>query len=166
MDQALKDRAASENATSLNERAPLARNREVYRYFYGSEWRDLMCNSVFTMCPRGFGRTSFHLMETLQMGLVPIHLYSDIPWIPYADLLLNPDDPVVFASSFADFPNLIDKLLHMSPTAIAKIEERILSLRESHFLPAGIMKQFGAFLKGDDHDLVCQKLPATPTNKE
>ena len=28
----------------------------------------------------------YHMMETLQMGLVPIYVYDDTPWLPYADL--------------------------------------------------------------------------------
>ncbi|CAE8586295.1 unnamed protein product [Polarella glacialis] len=49
-------------------------------------WRDIMTSSRFSMNPRGYGRTSYHLAETLQMGLTPIHLYIDIPWALYMDL--------------------------------------------------------------------------------
>ena len=45
-----------------------------------------MANSQTSLVPRGFGRTAYHLVETLQMGLVPIYVYDDIPWVPYADL--------------------------------------------------------------------------------
>ena len=43
-----------------------------------------MAASRASLCPRGFGRASYHLMEALQMGLLPIHVYSDEPWLPYA----------------------------------------------------------------------------------
>jgi hypothetical protein len=45
-----------------------------------------MADSQSSLVPRGFGRTAYHLMETLQMGLVPIYVYDDTPWVPYADL--------------------------------------------------------------------------------
>lgn len=38
------------------------------------EWREVMADSFASMCPRGFGRTAYHLMETLQQGLVPVHV--------------------------------------------------------------------------------------------
>jgi len=52
-------------------------------YFHGAGWRDVMAQSRFSLCPRGFGRSSYHVAETPQLGLVPIHVYSDRPWLPY-----------------------------------------------------------------------------------
>lgn len=38
--------------------------------------------SCFTLCPRGYGRTSFRLYEAMQLGSVPVYI-SDIHWLPY-----------------------------------------------------------------------------------
>ena len=40
----------------------------------------------FSLCPRGFGRTSFRLAETVGAGRVPVFVYSDQLWVPYRDL--------------------------------------------------------------------------------
>merc|ERR1719199_1447134 len=49
------------------------------RLFFGKapKWREIMADSRFSLCPRGFGRTAFHVFEALRMGLVPIHIYTD-----------------------------------------------------------------------------------------
>lgn len=38
--------------------------------------------SCFTLCPRGYGKTSFRLYEAMQLGSVPVYI-SDIHWLPY-----------------------------------------------------------------------------------
>ena len=48
-----------------------------------------MAESKFSLCPRGYGRTFYHVVETsLHMGLIPIHVYhkGDRPCLPYEDL--------------------------------------------------------------------------------
>eukprot|EP00666_Eupelagonemidae_sp_cell4sb_P001953 gene1953-4824_t len=37
-------------------------------------------DAAFSLAPRGFGRNSFRVWEMLQAGLLPIYLYSDVPW--------------------------------------------------------------------------------------
>jgi hypothetical protein len=32
-----------------------------HHYYHGNEWRDIMAQSKFQLCPRGFGRTSYHV---------------------------------------------------------------------------------------------------------
>eukprot|EP00913_Durusdinium_trenchii_P016395 g15411.t1 len=55
------------------------------------EWHKVAGNSKVSLCPRGYGRTAFHLFEILQLGLIPVHVYLDIPWVPYAggEMLLD-----------------------------------------------------------------------------
>jgi len=48
------------------------------------EWRQVMSTARFNLAPRGFGRTSFRFAEIIQMGRVPVFLWDDVPWIPYA----------------------------------------------------------------------------------
>lgn len=51
-----------------------------------SDFVDLMQRSVFALCPRGHGRTSFRLYEALQLGAIPVYLFDDL-WLPYTDEL-------------------------------------------------------------------------------
>lgn len=90
------------------------------------------------------------------MGLVPVHIYSDVPWVPYADL------NVVMVSSTNQIDALVDELRGMAVEQIEERENRIISLRESHFSPIGIMQQIEMFMNGKGNDLRCQTLPPSP----
>jgi hypothetical protein len=99
-------------------------------------------------------------METLQMGLIPIHVYTDQPWIPYATLLLG--GYLTFSTRVEGLPALAQQLLLLTPGEIRATEARIGtgSLNESHFSAPGILVQIERFLHGGkDSDLVCQPLP-------
>ena len=41
-------------------------------------------SSTFTLCPRGFGRTSYRLYEAMQLGSIPVYFY-DNKFLPYED---------------------------------------------------------------------------------
>jgi len=45
---------------------------------------DIMERSIFSLCPRGYGATSFRICEALQHGSIPVYIY-DTPWIPWPD---------------------------------------------------------------------------------
>jgi hypothetical protein len=45
---------------------------------------DIMERSLFSLCPRGYGATSFRICEALQHGSIPIYIY-DKPWVPFGD---------------------------------------------------------------------------------
>lgn len=55
--------------------------RKSLRY---SGFSDEMERSVFSLCPRGYGATSFRICEALQRGSIPVYIY-DKPWIPWVD---------------------------------------------------------------------------------
>lgn len=42
--------------------------------------------SIFTLCPRGYGRTSFRLYEAMQLGSIPVYI-SDEHWLPFENVL-------------------------------------------------------------------------------
>jgi hypothetical protein len=130
-----------------------------YQYYYGNDWRHVMSNSRYSLVPRGFGRTAYHLMETLQMGLVPIYIYldNDIPWIPYKDLFHQ----VGYSTTFNRTVQLVKVLKRGSLKELQQREKQILSLRQSHFSINGTLHQIGYFMKGTDNDLRCQPLPKT-----
>ena len=49
-----------------------------------------MSKSYFSICPSGYGPTSFRLYESIQAGIVPVYI-SDSHFIPFADKV-NWDD--------------------------------------------------------------------------
>jgi hypothetical protein len=40
-------------------------------------FKDVMSRSVFSLCPRGYGLTSFRICEALQSGSIPVYIYDD-----------------------------------------------------------------------------------------
>lgn len=47
---------------------------------------NIMSRSIFSLCPRGYGATSFRICEALQHGSIPVYI-SDKPWIPFNDMI-------------------------------------------------------------------------------
>merc|ERR1712151_125533 len=111
------------------------------------------------LCPRGYGRTSFRLFESLQMGLIPIYIFSDVPWVPYPRLF----DRVAFVTELDGLTALLLRLRNMSSNAVAQMEQTISKLRKSHFTFGGVVRHISHFMMrgGDDSDLSCVKLPST-----
>lgn len=50
------------------------------------EFINITLRSRFTLCPRGYGLSSFRLYETLQLNSVPVYVY-DKKFIPFEDIL-------------------------------------------------------------------------------
>jgi hypothetical protein len=134
-----------------------------FHYGYGTDWRSVMADSKFSLCPRGFGRTSYHLMETLQMGLIPIQVYltKDQSWIPYSKVLLRHN--LTFATDLEGLPDLLAQLELLGDDQLEAMESKIVRLREAYFTWEGVMRHIHNFMLGNGKsDLICQRLPETP----
>jgi hypothetical protein len=128
-----------------------------FTQYYGKSdmWKNIMANSYMSLAPRGYGRTSYHIMETLQMGLIPIHVYIDVPWVPYLKLFRT----LGFITTVGELPQLLQTINGtMTPDDFRARELRIVGHRDSHFSVSGILDQIGLFLKGRG-DLECVPLP-------
>ena len=133
-----------------------------YRYYKGNDWRTIMVQSKFSLAPRGFGRTSYHVVECLHMGLIPIQVYVDIPWIPYRDLF--PKLGYHVKIGLPEMEQLVKDLLAMPDSEIQKREDLIRHYRKSHFEVPGIMDQIQNFMLYGEakSDLRCEPLPSSP----
>lgn len=97
------------------------------------------------------------------MGLIPVHIYSDIPWVPYADLF--PD--IGFVNHYTKgIDGLVKRLKNATTEQILQWEQRIAELRDSHFSVKGVLDQIQRFVLNEENDLRCQKLPATVRDVE
>merc|ERR1712226_573010 len=76
----------------------------------GDDWKNIMANSRVSLCPRGFGRTAYHVVETIHMGLIPIYIFTDIAWMPYPELF----ESIGFSIDLSELPALLEKLHKMS----------------------------------------------------
>ena len=121
-------------------------------------WQQIAANSKVSLSPRGLGRTSFHLYEILNLGLIPIHVYYDAPWLPYPDLYHK----IGFSTDLDGLPNLLKKINDMDLQELERMEEQIRSFKATHFTYEGVLNQISLFMKNGGSDLRCQKLPETP----
>ena len=91
------------------------------------------------------------------MGLIPIHVYIDEPWLPYGNLLNN----ISYSITMEELPGLIQKLEKMTDSEIASMEKRIMELREDYFTFDAAIKHIGEFmLRPMGSMLKCQALPS------
>lgn len=142
---------------TLQEKA--AQHKE--RVFIGRSprWKEIMGDSRVSFAPRGFGRTSFHMAEAWQMGLLPVHVFTDQAWIPYADLY----DQVGFKTKLEELPQMLEKLMAISAKELREMEAKVVEMRQTHFTTEGVLSRILQFMVGDvsNSDLRCQRLPRT-----
>lgn len=70
-------------------------------------FQEMMSRSIFALCPRGFGKTSFRMYEALNMGAIPVYIYDE-PWLPYTEFLdWNECSVLVHAKDIATIPTLL-----------------------------------------------------------
>lgn len=74
------------------------------------DFYSVMQRSLFALCPRGYGKTSFRICEALQLDAIPVYIYDD-PWIPFEDELDFEEYGVL--CHVDELPALYDKLVDM-----------------------------------------------------
>lgn len=68
---------------------------------------DIMERSIFSLCPRGYGATSFRICESLQHGSIPIYVY-DKPWIPWKNEFNFKDIGILISEK--EIPNILETI--------------------------------------------------------
>ena len=121
-------------------------------------YQQIAANSKVSLCPRGAARPSYRLYEILNLGLIPIHVYYDAPWLPYPDLYHK----IGFSTDLDGLPNLLKKINDMDLQELERMEEQIRSFKATHFTYEGVLNQISLFMKNGGSDVRCQKLPETP----
>jgi hypothetical protein len=86
------------------------------------EWKSVMSSARFNLAPRGYGRTSFRFAEIIQMGRVPVYLWDDVPWIPYAGTSIRIE--------FFGLRNLAEK--HMPQGLVRRLYDLKVNKRETY----------------------------------
>lgn len=82
-------------------------------------FENLMKQSTFALCPRGYGNTSFRLVEAMEFGAIPVYI-SDVHTLPFKDDIDWNKCCVVVAE--ADLPKLYDLLVKINDD-IEKLSE-------------------------------------------
>ncbi len=69
---------------------------------------DVTSRSVFSLCPRGYGATSFRLYEAMQLGAIPVYIYTNEPYIPFSfDLNWNNFSVLIDSKSISNIDNIL-----------------------------------------------------------
>lgn len=100
---------------------------------------DITNRSVFTLCPRGYGRTSFRLYEALALGSIPIYIWDDFEWLPYKDKL-NWNEFAV-SINIRDLEKLPGIISAHTPEMIRQKQEKIKQLYGEYFTYEGACNQ-------------------------
>jgi|GEM_PF-800025 FkbM family methyltransferase len=93
--------------------------------------------SIFTLCPRGYGQTSFRIMESLQYGSIPVYI-SDEFLLPHEDKVKFTDYGVLVPSKYAD--SIKEILNDITPEQIKSKQDKIKEVFEKYYTYSGNMK--------------------------
>ena len=119
------------------------------------QWQDHIARASVGMCPRGFGRTSYRLTETIQLGTVPWYVYDDVEWLPYRTLWSS----LGFSSNIKHLKQDLHSWNNNQSTLDVK-RSNVLRYKDSHFTYAGVLEQIRRFMVAPaTSDLECQPHP-------
>lgn len=101
-------------------------------------FKTLTIKSKFTLCPRGYGKSSFRMYEAIQLGSVPVYV-SDSHYLPWADDLDWSEFCVLIKpNQINDLKNI---LLSYSEDKINNMVKRGQELYNDYFSLEGMCKQ-------------------------
>ena len=134
-----------------------------FTHYVGGDWKNLKRATAFNLAPRGYGRSSFHTYELVQMGFIPIYLYDDHEWLPYrgSKAFLG---KFAWSLSIEQYKEWIDRVgRDFQSNKSLNLEARrreMLQVRSSHYTYEGTLDQIEYFLRSDPSgDLSCQRHP-------
>jgi hypothetical protein len=117
------------------------------RAFVGTapDWRNVYASSKFILVPRGGGRNSYRLAEVLQMGMVPVCVYDDFPWLPYYDSINWSGFAIVVR--YDGLRAVVPIMQNETVEEVGRMRRRIRELYDSHFSVAGMFRQVFSLLR-------------------
>ena len=103
-----------------------------------SQYYELMAESDFVLCPRGFGATSFRLYESLSFGSIPIYIWDETEWLPYRDEL--PWDDLILRVGFEEIESIPDRVNGMSGEELRRRRRCIEAHYDRYFTFDGVCR--------------------------
>lgn len=94
--------------------------------------------SRFTLCPRGFGATSFRLYEAMQLGSVPVYV-SDYHHLPWSDELDWRELAILVRED--EIPDLGERLRGIDEASYQRMLASIRRVYDDYFSLAGVCRQ-------------------------
>ena len=99
--------------------------------------------SKFNLAPRGFGRTSYRLSEIIQIGRIPVYLFDDYKWVPYAKSNISVDN-FGFVTDKNGIGSTFRGMKAMKDEEFARRMRAVEAAREYYTYP-GLLRQLGLF---------------------
>jgi len=93
-------------------------------------FRQITQRSIFSLCPRGYGATSYRLYESMQLGAIPVYV-SDKHLLPWSDELDWSQFCVLIKPN--DIQNILQLTLGLSASKVRKMQENLEGVWENYF---------------------------------
>jgi hypothetical protein len=113
--------------------------KDIALFTSGAEWKNLMARSVFSLCPRGLGRTSFRLYEALSVCSIPIYIWDGVEWLPYREEL--PWDEFCISLPVDEVDRIPERIAAWSEKKIDHAVELIAHYYKDYFTLEGMCVQ-------------------------
>lgn len=104
---------------------------------------NITSRSIFTLCPRGYGKNSFRMYEAMQLGSIPVYIYDD-DWRAFKDIV--DWDSFSISIHISDISN-IDKILSsISNERIEQMSKKCIEVYNEFFSLESILKNIPLIL--------------------
>ena len=94
--------------------------------------------SIFSLCPRGYGATSYRLYEAMQLGSIPVYV-SDHHLLPWSDVL--DWDKFAIVRKETQIDSLYDELINFNGTKALDMQKEAKRVWKEYFSIQGTCKQ-------------------------
>lgn len=99
------------------------------------EFLNISNRSKFTLCPRGYGNTSFRLYECMQLNSVPVYISNDF-YLPWSDELNWNEFCVIVNES--EIQNIGDILRNITDDQYNRMQTKIKEIYNAYFSLDGV----------------------------
>lgn len=96
---------------------------------------DITSRSKYTLCPRGYGTSSFRLYECMQLNSIPVYI-SDIHDLPWSDELNWEDFCVLIKDTEVEY--IKDILMNISEDQYIMMSKNIKKIYDQYFTLRGV----------------------------
>eukprot|EP01036_Dinobryon_divergens_P022690 gene22690-30972_t len=125
------------------------RQNLTYKQGSGSSWKQDMEQTKFNLAPRGYGRNSFRFAESIQLGRIPVFLYTDLPWIPYQNSSISVETYGFSAGLTSSENTLVSMVQQLRKVTDKELMHKLQILKEVrfYFTYAGVVQQIEKFFE-------------------
>lgn len=99
--------------------------------------------SIFSLCPRGYGATSYRLYEAMQLGAIPVYV-SDKHLLPWSDQIDWSKFCVIVKPN--DVQNILQMTLAIPASKVRKMQDTLMSVWGKHFSIDATCKHIHGYL--------------------